>query len=75
MILVHEEAGPTPDIISPREREVVRLVVFGKRNAEVASTLSITVPTVKKHLSNVFQKLGIRRRRELVRFAFLLDVI
>jgi DNA-binding CsgD family transcriptional regulator len=66
---------PTPDVVSPREREVVRLVVFGRRNAEVARALCISEATVKKHLTNVFQKLGIRRRRDLTEFAFLLGII
>jgi len=61
--------------VSPREREVVKLVVFGRRNAEVACQLGISEATVKKHLNNVFHKLGVRRRRDLVGFAFELGII
>jgi DNA-binding NarL/FixJ family response regulator len=52
--------------LSPREEEVVRHVVAGLRNAEVARELSITEETVKTHLNRVFRKLGVRDRVELV---------
>ena len=48
------------------EEEVVRHVVAGLRNAEVARELSITEETVKTHLNRVFRKLGVRDRVELV---------
>jgi DNA-binding CsgD family transcriptional regulator len=63
------------ELVSPREREVVRLAVFGRGNAEIACALGIREATVKRHLNNVFHKLGIRRRRELVGFTFLLGII
>jgi DNA-binding NarL/FixJ family response regulator len=39
------------------------------RNAEVAARLSLSESTVKTHLTNIFQKLGIRDRTELARYA------
>lgn len=75
MLCTYEESAPRPEILSPREREVIRLVVFGRRNAEVAQTLSISEATVKKHLSNVFEKLGIHRRRQLQEFVFVLGIV
>lgn len=53
-------------VLSPREEEVVRHVISGLRNAEVARELSITEETVKTHLNRVFRKLGVRDRVELV---------
>ena len=45
-----------------REEEIVRHVALGLRNAEVAKRLYISEQTVKSHLNNVFQKLGIQDR-------------
>jgi DNA-binding NarL/FixJ family response regulator len=55
--------------LTPRETEVVRYVALGLRNAEVADRLAIAEATVKTHLNNVFQKLGMRDRLELVHYA------
>ncbi|HUA36189.1 MAG TPA: response regulator transcription factor [Candidatus Binataceae bacterium] len=52
-----------------RESEIVRFVAMGMRNAEVAEALSVSENTVKTHLTNVFQKLGIRDRMELTHYA------
>ena len=63
------------DEVSPREREVIRCIAFGMRNAEVADRLTITVPTVKRHLTNIFRKLGLRERRELVGYALRVGIL
>jgi DNA-binding NarL/FixJ family response regulator len=60
---------PPVDPLTPREREIVRLVALGLRNAEVAARLSISEVTVKTHLNNVFQKLNLRDRVELALYA------
>lgn len=52
--------------LSAREREIVRLIVGGATNKEVASALNISERTVKGHLSNVFQKMGVTDRLKLV---------
>ena len=52
--------------LTPREREIVRLIVEGASNKEVASSLNISERTVKGHLSNVFQKLGVTDRLKLM---------
>jgi len=57
------------DELTPRESEIVRYVASGLRNAEVAERLSITESTVKTHLNNIFQKLGLRDRLELAHYA------
>jgi DNA-binding NarL/FixJ family response regulator len=61
--------GPTARKLTPRESEIVRCVAVGMRNAEVAARLSLSESTVKTHLTNIFQKLGIRDRIELTRYA------
>src|SRR5258708_6838725 len=55
--------------LTRRESEIVRKVAIGMRNAEVAARLSLSEGTVKTHLTNIFQKLGIRDRTELTRYA------
>jgi DNA-binding NarL/FixJ family response regulator len=51
--------------VSAREKEIVRLLLTGCRNKEIASLLSISEKTVKNHLSNIFDKLGVKDRLEL----------
>jgi pimeloyl-ACP methyl ester carboxylesterase/DNA-binding CsgD family transcriptional regulator len=45
--------------LSPREREVMRLVADGRTNAEIADALVISPRTIERHLSNVYAKLGL----------------
>ena len=52
--------------LTPREVEIVRLVAQGLRNKELANRLSITEGTVKIHLHNIYDKLGVDGRLELV---------
>jgi DNA-binding NarL/FixJ family response regulator len=53
-------------VLTPREIEIVRLVAQGLRNKELAHRLSITEGTVKIHLHNIYDKLGVDGRLELV---------
>ena len=55
--------------LSPREREVVQLVVEGKSNAEIAGILSLSLKTVETYRSRLMRKLGISDLPSLVRFA------
>jgi DNA-binding CsgD family transcriptional regulator len=48
--------------LTPREREIVDLVAEGKTNAQIAAQLWVAPSTVKKHLENVYAKLGVGRR-------------
>jgi len=66
---------PTSNPLSAREEEIVRHVALGLRNAEVARRLFITEQTVKTHLNNVFQKLGIQDRVELTVYAIRTGII
>lgn len=61
-----KQAGDKLASLSARERDIVRLIVDGASNKEVAAALQISERTVKGHLSNVFQKLGVTDRLKLV---------
>jgi DNA-binding NarL/FixJ family response regulator len=51
--------------LSPREQEIVHLIVGGLSNLEAANRLGITEATVKAHLTRIFQKLALRGRAQL----------
>ena len=55
--------------LTTREREVIQKVVEGYSNAEIAKHLSLSQNTVKHHLSNIFDKVGVSTRLELAFFA------
>lgn len=56
-------------LLSAREKEIVQLTGEGFRNKEIASKLNLSEPTVKTHLSRIFQKLSIKTRAELISYA------
>jgi DNA-binding NarL/FixJ family response regulator len=64
-----ERASAEADPLSDREREVLRLLARGHTNQEIAKMLYISVRTVETHRSNIFQKLRISTRAELVKYA------
>jgi pimeloyl-ACP methyl ester carboxylesterase/DNA-binding CsgD family transcriptional regulator len=55
--------------LSPREREVLALITEGLGNAEIAARLSISEKTVRNHVSNMFDKLGVWTRAQAIVFA------
>jgi DNA-binding NarL/FixJ family response regulator len=60
---------PELDQLSPREREVLRLIARGYTYKEVARDLSISTKTVESHVSSVLRKLQLSSRHELTRWA------
>jgi DNA-binding NarL/FixJ family response regulator len=65
------EGGGRKDkpLLSEREREIVQLVAQGFRNREIGEKLFISEQTVKNHLHNIFDKLGVSDRLELALYA------
>jgi len=62
-------SNPLGNEVSEREAEVLRLVAWGYTNKEVAGYLRISVKTVETHKANLMQKLDLKSRVEIVRYA------
>jgi DNA-binding CsgD family transcriptional regulator len=54
--------GRSSDALTPREREVIELVAEGKTNGQIGNLLWISPGTVRKHLENAYEKLGVHTR-------------
>ncbi len=54
--------------ISHREQEILHLVIQGKSNREMENELFISLPTVKRHLANIYEKIGVSSRLQLINF-------
>jgi LuxR family maltose regulon positive regulatory protein len=61
--------------LTPREREILRLITAGRSNPEIASLLYLSLNTVKWHASNLYGKLGVSNRVEAVTRARDLDLL
>ena len=57
------------DPLTPREQQIVKLIAEAHPSKEIASMLTISVKTVERHRSNILEKLGMRDRVELTRYA------
>ena len=57
------------DVLTPRELEVLKLIAEAHTSKEIASALFISVKTVERHRQNILDKLGMRDRVELTRYA------
>jgi DNA-binding NarL/FixJ family response regulator len=56
-------------LLTPREEEVLKLIAEAHATKEIASMLAISVKTVERHRANILEKLGMRDRVELTRYA------
>jgi DNA-binding NarL/FixJ family response regulator len=66
---LEEEIEPTPEVLTPREREVLIRISRGLTNRQVAADLGISVRTAEAHRDNLMKKLGIRNVAGLTRYA------
>ncbi len=73
-VLLNEEQKPVDNqapyiLLSPREREVLRLIAHGYSMAEVAERLSLSIKTVDTYKTRLMEKLGATKKSELVSYA------
>jgi DNA-binding NarL/FixJ family response regulator len=64
-----DERGAEFDVLTSRELEVLKLVAEGHSSKEIASALFISIKTVDRHRTNMLEKLGMRDRVDLTRYA------
>ena len=70
--------GKKPDLsepLTPREREIVKLIAGGKSNSAIASVLHISIRTVENHRANIMKKLDLKKIADLVRYAIQRGVV
>jgi two-component system, NarL family, response regulator LiaR len=68
--LMRELRAPdSPEVLTEREVEILRLIATGKANKEIASALTIGEKTVKTHVSNILAKLGVQSRTQAALYA------
>jgi DNA-binding NarL/FixJ family response regulator len=67
--ILDDPNGDPTEKLTPREREVVKLIAEAYTNKEIAAILNLAEKTVESHRANVLAKLGMRDRVELVRYA------
>jgi DNA-binding NarL/FixJ family response regulator len=63
------KAVMSPGILTPREREIIRMLAEGKTAKDVASALNITLKTTETHRTNIMRKLDLHSATDLVRYA------
>ncbi len=63
--VIDDHDPPGPELLTPREADVLELLQTGRSNAEIAQPLHVSVETVRTHARRVYRKLGVRTRREL----------
>ena len=62
-------------VLTEREEEVVKLIAEGHPSKQIADQLTINVKTVERHRANILEKLGMRDRTELTRYAIRIGLI
>ena len=73
----HEAAGDKWESLTEREREIIKFVVKGLDNAEIAQALDVTSKTVAFHISNILDKLDVHSRQEAMAWVhrYLSDIL
>lgn len=70
-----EEGVPSKEKLTEQEKRIVQLVASGLSNKEIAGRLNIGTETVKFHMKNVYQKLGVKNRVQVLRRAMELKIL
>jgi DNA-binding NarL/FixJ family response regulator len=73
--LAHDDPVLGAGLLTPREEEVLKLIAEGHSTREIAHQLVVSPKTVERHRSNLLEKLGMRDRVELTRYAIRVGLI
>jgi len=65
----HRADEPSPSVLTPRERELLHHIASGDTNKQIAEKLVIAENTVKNHIKNILEKLGVDNRVQLAAYA------
>jgi DNA-binding NarL/FixJ family response regulator len=74
-VMLQESRDGVEDVLSARELEILLLAARGLSNLQIAASVHLAEGTVKRHLANVYQKMGVSSRTEASREALLRDWI
>lgn len=66
-LLVELLPATEPEKLTTRQQEVANLLLKGMRNLEIAESLGISLHTVRRHLEQIFRRLGVNNRRDAIR--------
>jgi DNA-binding NarL/FixJ family response regulator len=66
---LERDAGSHGEVLTPRETEIVKLIAEAHSSKEIAELLVISIKTVERHRANILDKLGMKDRVELTRYA------
>jgi two-component system, NarL family, response regulator NreC len=69
------KVGSNSDNLTPREREVLRLIALGHTSVEIAAKLGLSPRTIETHRARIHRKLGLDTRAELVHYAIQHDLM
>lgn len=70
----HGKLAAALELLTPREKEVMKMLIGGKPNKLIARGLNVSTKTVETHRANIMHKLGIRSVAELVRMAMVAGI-
>lgn len=75
--LRHTQAGQSTAtaVLTPREKEILKLIAEGYTNRQMATLLCLSIKTVETHRANLMQKLGLHDRVELVKYAIRVGIV
>jgi DNA-binding NarL/FixJ family response regulator len=64
-----------PSLLTEKEKEVIKLITFGKSNKDIARMMQVSISTVEKHITHIYKKLEVSSHAELARWAVMHGIV